>query len=200
MSERVVTVRTGRVTNNYGSTYYAMTCYRQTQIDRCTLSTTPKNKNTFATTTFTMTDVTAAENQKISASVLSEVQDTVSRLSGLKGVTAVFILNSNGDIVTASGDATKTGNPKLLSKMIQAAGLYVNSIRGSDETDKTLKSPAAAEGGASVSGDEAGVDTAGTADDTISFVRLRTANDEILVAPKLGYTLVVFQDPTESTL
>eukprot|EP00529_Nitzschia_sp_RCC80_P037093 CAMPEP_0113455146 /NCGR_PEP_ID=MMETSP0014_2-20120614/8226_1 /TAXON_ID=2857 /ORGANISM="Nitzschia sp." /LENGTH=149 /DNA_ID=CAMNT_0000346569 /DNA_START=921 /DNA_END=1370 /DNA_ORIENTATION=+ /assembly_acc=CAM_ASM_000159 len=149
-----------------------------------------------------MTDVTAAESQKISASVLSEVQDTVSRLSGLKGVTAVFILNSNGDIVTASGDATKTGNPKLLSKMIQAAGSYVSSIHESeDDKDKTLNSPAAAEGSTAVSEDEAmGADTAGTMDDTISFVRLRTAHDEILVAPKLGYTMVVFQDPTESTL
>jgi hypothetical protein len=139
---------------------------------------------------------TAAESLKKTA-VLSEVQDTVSRLSAHHGVTAVFILNSKGDIVTQTGDATKTGNPKLLTKMLHAAASYVNSIHDTDSKDgTTAPSPAASDDSAAATASATG----STVDDTISFVRLRAAHDEILVAPKFGFTLVVFQNPTESTL
>lgn len=135
-----------------------------------------------------------------------EVQDTVSRLAAHKGVLAISILNSDGDIVTqqltsagasrqtvgnnAAGDnvapAVVLGNPKLLADMMKAAGKYVESLSGHEETpapaygdDETPKKPPK---------------------EDISFVRIRTQSDEILVAPKLGYTLVVLQDPALSAL
>lgn len=127
-----------------------------------------------------------------------EVQDTVSRLSSHKGVLAISILNSSGDIVTqqttSDGEARKNaisngssgsvlGNPKLLAEMMKSANTYVQSLSGHDvETE---------------SADESS--TTKSKED-ISFVRIRTTKDEILVAPKLGYTLVVLQDPALSAL
>jgi hypothetical protein len=141
----------------------------------------------------------ATESLKKS-SVLTEVQDTVSRLSAHHGVTAVLILNGKGDIVTQTGDATKTGNPKLLTRMLQAAASYVGSVHDPDDMDKNSNSSGAAAVDETSTDDAATVGSGNKIDDSIAFVRLRTSHDEILVAPKLGYTLVVFQDPTESTL
>jgi hypothetical protein len=138
-----------------------------------------------------------------------EVQDTVSRLAAHKGVLAISILNSDGDIVTqqltsagasrqtvgnnAAGDniapAVVLGNPKLLAGMMKAAGKYVESLSGHEET------PAPAE----TEDDDEDTPKKSPKED-ISFVRIRTQTDEILVAPKLGYTLVVLQDPTLSAL
>jgi dynein light chain roadblock-type len=102
---------------------------------------------------------------------LQEVQETVSRIAAHKGVTAVLILNSAGDIVTQSGKDV-VGNVKLLSKMLDAASKYVQSIPNENEDEE----------------------------EEISFVRIRTKHEEILVAPKCNYVLVVLQDPSISTL
>jgi dynein light chain roadblock-type len=98
-----------------------------------------------------------------------EVQETVSRLAAHKGVTAVLILNSDGDILTQTGKGV-VGNPKLLKQMLDAAAFYVKSIPTDD--------------------DEADEDG-----EEISFVRIRSKHEEILVAPKSNYVLVVLQDP-----
>ena len=129
-----------------------------------------------------------------------EVQDTVSRLASHKGVLAISILNSNGDIVTqqttSDGEARKNsmsngssgsvlGNPKLLAEMMSNANKYVQSLSGHDTETETE------------SADEY---SKTKSKEDISFVRIRTTKDEILVAPKLGYTLVVLQDPALSSL
>jgi hypothetical protein len=142
-----------------------------------------------------------------------EVQDTVSRLASHKGVLAITILNSDGDIVTqqitSAGAARKSasnnvgesasgtvssvlGNPKLLTEMMKTANKYVHSLSGHNGSTST-----SAEGGEE-SGEESSSKTKPKED--ISFVRIRTQKDEILVAPKLGYTLVVLQDPALSSL
>lgn len=98
-----------------------------------------------------------------------EVQETVSRLAAHKGVTAVLILNSKGDILTQTGKGV-VGNPKLLKQMLDAAAFYVKSIPSDDNKEEE-------------DGEE------------ISFVRVRSKHEEILVAPKSSYVLVVVQDP-----
>ena len=97
---------------------------------------------------------------------MKEVQETVSRISAHKGVTAVLILNADGDILTQSGKGV-VGNPKLLKQMLDAAACYVRSIPSDDEET----------------------------DEEISFVRVRSRHEEILVAPKSNFVLVVLQDP-----
>mmetsp|Transcript_3889 Transcript_3889/g.9267 ORF Transcript_3889/g.9267 Transcript_3889/m.9267 type:complete len:160 (+) Transcript_3889:122-601(+) len=136
-----------------------------------------------------------------------EVQDTVSRLASHKGVLAISILNSNGDIVTqqitSAGSARKNssdnwgesssgvlGNPKLLTEMMKNANTYVQSLPGHDTAD----------GDDETTESEDGLPTTKKSNENISFVRIRTRKDEILVAPKLGYTLVVLQDPSLSSL
>lgn len=111
------------------------------------------------------------ETTQKSTVALQEVQETVSRIAAHKGVTAVLILNHAGDIVTQSGKDV-VGNVKLLSKMLDAASKYAQSIPNEDEDD----------------------------DEEISFVRIRTKHEEILVSPKSSYVLVVLQDPSISTL
>lgn len=144
-----------------------------------------------------------------------EVQDTVSRLASHKGVLAITILNSDGDIVTqqitSAGTARKSasnnvgesssgssvssvlGNPKLLTEMMKTANHYVQSLSGRKNSTST----------SSAEGDDESAEESSTttkAKEEISFVRIRTQKDEILVAPKMGYTLVVLQDPALSSL
>jgi hypothetical protein len=107
-----------------------------------------------------------------------EVKDTVSRLAAHKGVTAVLILNQSGDILTQTGKGM-VGNPKLLKQTLDAAARYIASIPNEDN-----ESP-----------DEEEVET-----ENISFVRIRSSNEEILVAPKSNYVMVVLQDPNLSPL
>mmetsp|Transcript_30190 Transcript_30190/g.71154 ORF Transcript_30190/g.71154 Transcript_30190/m.71154 type:complete len:177 (+) Transcript_30190:297-827(+) len=150
-----------------------------------------------------------------------EVHDTVSRLASHKGVLAVSILNSQGNIVThqvttagaerarsaeasGSGGGSSTaapsilGNPHLLTQMMKSANQYVLSLSGpraedpydDDDNDNDNDDDASSASAPSRSNTE----------ESISFVRIRTRKDEILVAPKLGYTLVVLQDPSVSAL
>ena len=114
--------------------------------------------------------------------VLQEVQETINRISAHTGVTAVLILNSDGDIVTKSGKES-VGNAKLLKQTLDAAQIFANSIpKGDDEDDATTSTETP------------------TAPEDIQFLRMRTAKEEILVAPKSSYVMVVFQDPEVSTL
>ena len=133
--------------------------------------------------------VTAEEpapvNSKSKAN-FSEVQETVSRLAAHKGVTSVLILNQDGDILTQTGQGT-VGNPKLLKNTLQAAARYVQSIP-SEENSQT---EATAEGH-----DVVDIGPFGK----ISFVRIRSNREEILVAPKNQYVLVVMQDPAIASL
>ena len=83
-----------------------------------------------------------------------EVQETVNRLAAHKGVTAVLILNAQGDILTQTGKGL-VGNAKLLKQMLDAAAHYVQSIPTSeeeqaaqaddDEDETNEKSPVASE-------------------------------------------------------
>jgi dynein light chain roadblock-type len=110
-----------------------------------------------------------------------EVQETVSRLAAHKGVTAVLILNKSGDILTQTGKGM-VGNPKILKQCLDAAANYIKSIPNEDNDHIP----------------EDGEEDDPTRD--ISFVRIRSVREEILVAPKNNYVLVVVQDPTLSPL
>jgi dynein light chain roadblock-type len=111
-----------------------------------------------------------SSNTPNSAFALQEVQETVSRIASHKGVRAVLILNAAGDIVTQSGKQDVVGNAKLLKQMLDMASKYVQSIPSEQQEEE------------------------------ISFVSIRSKHDEILVAPKNDYVLVVLQDPTASHL
>mmetsp|Transcript_21789 Transcript_21789/g.51865 ORF Transcript_21789/g.51865 Transcript_21789/m.51865 type:complete len:172 (+) Transcript_21789:310-825(+) len=165
----------------------------------------------------TTADAPPAVRSKKAAVHWQEVQDTVSRLASHKGVLAIAILNGDGDIVTqqitSAGASRKTtlsgagggggnnnggnvlGNPKLLAETMKNANGYVRSLSGHDDDGG---------GAAAASGetdpDEAVVGETPKPKEDISFVRIRTRKDEILVAPKMGYTLVVLQDPSLSSL
>merc|ERR1712194_910789 len=91
------------------------------------------------------------------------------------------------------------GNPKLLTKMMKNANLYVQSLSGhttmsTTAEDNTINSNEEENSSANNSKSNS------TTVEDISFVRIRTQYDEILIAPKLGYTLVVLQDPSVSSL
>jgi hypothetical protein len=132
---------------------------------------------------------------------LQEVQETVSRLATHKGVTAVLILNSSGDIVTQSGGGDgAVGNTKLLAKMLQAANIYVSSMPRHKEDEEEDNHDA--EGGDGQDGMDGlrMMISQKKSEEKISFLRIRTQRDEILVASKLSYTLVVLQDPSVSSL
>ena len=140
-----------------------------------------------------MTSLFSESNKKKNTD-FQEVQDTVSRLAAHKGVTAVLILNANGDILTQSTNTTTTsssssssgmiGNPKLLKKTLDIASLYIQSIPKDTTNNNNNK-------------DENG-DNPNHQD--ISFVRIRSIQEEVLVAPKNNYVLVVLQDPNVSSL
>mmetsp|Transcript_55523 Transcript_55523/g.84041 ORF Transcript_55523/g.84041 Transcript_55523/m.84041 type:complete len:138 (-) Transcript_55523:27-440(-) len=112
-----------------------------------------------------------------------EVQETVNRLAAHKGVTAVLILNSSGDILTQTGKGL-VGNAKLLKQMLDAAALYVKSIPTSEEEQDEVNDD----------------DDEGEDNDDINFVRIRSKHEEILISPKNHYVLVVVQDPSIATL
>eukprot|EP00980_Cylindrotheca_fusiformis_P007133 scaffold1501_cov130-Cylindrotheca_fusiformis.AAC.2 len=120
-----------------------------------------------------------------------EVQETVSRLAAHKGVTAVLILNKSGDILTQTGKGM-VGNPKRLKQTLDAAAGYIQSIP-SDENGGHHHHHHVDEDG---SEEEDDMDP----NRDISFVRIRSVREEILVAPKNNYVLVVVQDPTLSPL
>ena len=124
--------------------------------------------------------VSAAPNKKKSTVALQEFKETMNRISSHQAVLAVMVLNAEGNVVTQSGSQEVVGDPLLLKKVIQTAKSYVQSI------------PAEAAGG------EEQQDGEQTPDDDISFVRIRTKHEEILVAPKNDYMLVVVQDPSQS--
>jgi len=93
------------------------------------------------------------------------------------------------------------GNPKLLTKMMKNANLYVQSLSGHTSMntaaeDNTINVDEEENSSANNSNSKSNSTTV----EDISFVRIRTQYDEILIAPKLGYTLVVLQDPSVSSL
>ena len=171
-----------------------------------------------ATATATAPAVTSSRNKSVVH--WQEVQDTVSRLASHKGVLAVLILNSDGDIVTqqitpagAARNAANNnsnnnnnnvnsvlGNPKLLTKMMKVANLYVQSLSGhsNDHQDDDDEAGPETTNGEGTKQQQRPKSSSSVED--ISFVRIRTQRDEILVAPKLGYTLVALQDPNVSSL
>mmetsp|Transcript_1061 Transcript_1061/g.2503 ORF Transcript_1061/g.2503 Transcript_1061/m.2503 type:complete len:137 (-) Transcript_1061:268-678(-) len=120
------------------------------------------------------------------AIALQEVQETVSRLSSHKGVRAVLILNPEGDIITQSGKQDVIGNTRLLKQMLDIAGKYSASIPVNG-------------GGATIQESKDMDSSGGSAMDDISFISVRCRKDELLIAPKNGFVLVVLQDPAEVT-
>lgn len=124
-------------------------------------------------------------NKKKSTVALQELQETMSRISGHQGVLAVMVLNAQGNVITQSGAPEVVGNPLLLKQMLEVARSYVKSI------------PAEAEEAADEQEEEGDEPKQ---NEEISFLRIRSKHEEILVAPKCGYVLVVVQDPSQSQL
>jgi len=52
---------------------------------------------------------------------LQELNETVDRLSGMKGVEAVLILNDKGDILASSSQTTETERAAACRQLLQAA-------------------------------------------------------------------------------
>lgn len=145
-------------------------------------STPPEGTGTQA-----VTEAASAAASK-SKAVFAEVQETVSRLASHKGVTSVLILNHAGDILTQTGKGA-VGNPKLLKKTLESAAHYIHSMP-SDENEEN----------SNVEKDDTCDDKASGPFDELSFIRIRSKKEEILVAPKNQYVLVVIQDPTLAPL
>jgi dynein light chain roadblock-type len=124
------------------------------------------------------------QHKKKSTVALQELQETMSRISGHQGVLAVMVLNAQGNVITQSGAPEVVGNPLLLKQMLEVARSYVKSI------------PAEAEDAA----DDEEEEGQAKQNEEISFLRIRSKHEEILVAPKCGYVLVVVQDPSQSQL
>ena len=149
---------------------------------------------TTATATTATTTLFAGSKKNVG---FQEVQDTVSRLAAHKGVTSVLILNKDGDILTQTGSTNNFGNPKYLKKTLDAASVYIKTIPKDDDDDDS-GNPNDETGGGAGGGGSNNSSSNPTRD--ISFVRIRSRNEEILVAPKNNYVLVVLQDPNESPL
>jgi hypothetical protein len=83
------------------------------------------------------------------------------------------------------------GNAKLLKNTLQAAARYIQSIPN-HRTNNTNKNDTEPHESTDREGDGPF--------DNISFIRIRSNREEILVAPKNQYVLVVLQDPALATL
>jgi len=109
--------------------------------------------------------------------------------------------SSDDDDTEINHNNNVLGNPKLLTKMMKNANLYVQSLSGhttmsTTDEDNTINVDEEENSSANNSNSKSNSTTV----EDISFVRIRTQYDEILIAPKLGYTLVVLQDPSVSSL
>ena len=140
----------------------------------------------------TTSTITTSSSHK-SKTNFAEVQETMSRLAAHKGVTAVLILNRTGDILTQTGNGT-VGNPKLLKQTLDAAAHYLHSIPSDEDDENTTIENQGAE-----TLEEDGSSKVDTWE-KLSFVRIRSKREEILVAPKNQYVLVVLQDPSLANL
>lgn len=103
---------------------------------------------------------------------LQELEETVSRLSGHKGVEAVLMLNREGNILVVSGGVNKD-DPAATAKQAkfikQLMDVSVKLILCLDPND------------------------------TISFVQLRSKQHQVMLAPHNDYILAVLQDPLVSS-
>lgn len=98
---------------------------------------------------------------------LQELEETVSRLSGHKGVEAVLMLNRDGNILVSSGGVNKDNFPppkqaKLIKQLVEISQTFIHSL-----------DPA----------------------DAVSFVHIRSKQHDVMLAPHNDYVLAVLQDP-----
>lgn len=81
--------------------------------------------------------VAGAENDDSSNSakviMSQELQETVSRLSSHKGVEAVMILNTQGDIMAEAGSMANPVNAKFTRKLVDVATAYIQNLNSDDE-------------------------------------------------------------------
>lgn len=99
---------------------------------------------------------------KAASSSLEEVENTVSRLSGLMGVLAVMILSTPQGEIIQSSFTNQVEQAKILLKVNHyCASLFV--------------------------------------EEEVTFIRIRTQQHELLIAPNKEYLLVVLHNPLIST-
>jgi predicted regulator of Ras-like GTPase activity (Roadblock/LC7/MglB family) len=159
-------------------------------------------------------------NTLLAESALSELNETVSRLSSHKGVETVQILNRNGDIITES-----TSRTTIATSATSAAAASTTSTVATIETSSVATAPGAATatvtGASSTSSSlegESGIGIDPTTlyltkqaaltkklmeiagmylqnsdmDDEVSFIQIRSKNgQELMIAPNEGYVLAV---------
>jgi dynein light chain roadblock-type len=103
---------------------------------------------------------------------LQELEETVSRLSGHKGVEAVLMLNREGNILVVSGGASKEDpaatakQAKFIKQLMDAATKLIHCLDPND---------------------------------SVSFVHLRSKQHQVMLAPHNDYVLAVLQDPLVSS-
>ncbi|CAB9497161.1 Dynein light chain roadblock-type 2 [Seminavis robusta] len=100
------------------------------------------------------------------ATNLQELEETVSRLSGHKGVEAVLMLNRDGNILVSSGSTNENFAPpkqaKLIKQLVETSQKFIHALDPND---------------------------------AVSFVQIRSKQHEIMLAPHNDYILAVLQDP-----
>mmetsp|Transcript_32842 Transcript_32842/g.38012 ORF Transcript_32842/g.38012 Transcript_32842/m.38012 type:complete len:119 (+) Transcript_32842:144-500(+) len=94
---------------------------------------------------------------------ISEVEETMARISSHKGVEGVIILTRDGATIQSSlNDEQTATHAALLSQLALKAASVVETLDMSDE---------------------------------LTFLRLRSRNREVMIAPDKDYLLVVIQNP-----
>jgi dynein light chain roadblock-type len=112
-------------------------------------------------------------SSKESTTNLQELEETVSRLSGHKGVEAVLMLNREGNILVVSGGGVNKDDPaattkqaKCIKQLMDVSTKFIHCLDPND---------------------------------TISFVQLRSKQHQVMLAPHNDYILAVLQDPLVSS-
>mmetsp|Transcript_8066 Transcript_8066/g.12627 ORF Transcript_8066/g.12627 Transcript_8066/m.12627 type:complete len:145 (+) Transcript_8066:35-469(+) len=121
-----------------------------------------------------------SKKKKQATSSVEEVEETVSRISSHKGVLGVMIISEKGNIIHSAnnGENNLMERASIILKVKQYAHGFF-STKSEDSHDNNDEHD-----------DE----------DDLSFIRIRTQRQELLIAPNNDYLLVVLHNPLISTI
>mmetsp|Transcript_15681 Transcript_15681/g.23756 ORF Transcript_15681/g.23756 Transcript_15681/m.23756 type:complete len:132 (-) Transcript_15681:124-519(-) len=114
------------------------------------------------------------KQKKQAASSLEEVEETVSRISSHKGVLGVMIISEKGNIIHSQGENLLLDRASVVLKVKQ----YAKAFFSGKEEDSNENNDV----------------------DGLSFIRIRTQQQELLIAPSNEYMLVVLHNPLISNI
>lgn len=110
---------------------------------------------------------------------MREVEETVSRISSNKGVKGVHILSKNGEIVLSTfSESLQIEHAKHILKIRQHASMLFLPSDNDNDNDGDGEN----------------------ATDPLSFIRIRSKQNEFLVAPHGDYLLAVLHNPVISNV